>query len=306
MFPHNSPGEAFPWGRKQTQPSTNNASILFSNSPLQTRHTLTRLVVSLSRLTWDRTAPSDSLPPVGPGVSLALPAKSCRTPQACRCPKMSLPRPCNKHGCRENAGPFQSRELAKKTRAGPATFSPQAGEQQQRGPRQEESSSSPPAKQEARHAGRGSRLSPLPVRGSRSATRLLPTLVRCPSQQLCDHTQRPGRALAALPAGNYTLGANLLPLPGEAWGEGRRSKEKEADVEQHQRQSRAQTAARAPRPRRSIFPHQHLAALTPRPACASTKLDFGGEAKEAVTKTSLLLPGRVAGSADKHPPGKET
>lgn len=61
------------------------------------------------------------------------------------------------------------------------------------------------------------------------ATQLLPTLGRCSSQQLGDHPRWPNQALAVLPKGNYTLGANLLPLPGEAW-ERAESTEKESVV----------------------------------------------------------------------------
>lgn len=39
-----------------------------------------------------------------------------------------------------------------------------------------------------------------------SATQMLPTTDRCPSQQHRDHTQQSNRALAVLHPGNYTLG----------------------------------------------------------------------------------------------------
>lgn len=54
-----------------------------------------------------------------------------------------------------------------------------------------------------------------------------------PPRQLGDHTQRPSWALAALPPGNYSLGTNLLPLPGEAGGGQGDGREGEEDTQQH-------------------------------------------------------------------------
>lgn len=181
------------------------------------------------------------------------PLSSCRTPQASGCPKMSLPCPCNKPlmlrecwalselgTCQEDTGwpghllPFRLESSSRKAPGVRRTV--------------------PHLQQSKRRAGRGSRLSPLPVGGRVTpATQLLPTLVRCPSQQLCDHTQRPSRALAAIPPGNYTLGANLLPLPGEAWGEDKESKKERRTGCNTGGKAALQTTTRALQRRKNIF-----------------------------------------------------
>lgn len=58
-----------------------------------------------------------------------------------------------------------------------------------------------------------------------SATQMLPTTDRCPSQQHCDHTQQPNQALAALHPGNYTLGSK--PASSSRGGLGRALGEQE-------------------------------------------------------------------------------
>lgn len=123
-------------------------------------------------------------------------------------------------------GPFQNWECAQKAQGG--HFFPF---------RLESSSKAPGVtgtvlhlRQSQRLVGRGSQLSPLPVGGSLSShpAAAHPCQMPLPAA-LRPHTaaKPPSRALAALPPGNYTLGANLLPLPGEAWGESKESEEKE-------------------------------------------------------------------------------
>lgn len=68
-----------------------------------------------------------------------------------------------------------------------------------------------------RSANTGSQHLPLPVEGELlQPPSCCPPQIGAPPKQLSDHTQRPHWALAALPLGNYTLGANLLPFLGEA------------------------------------------------------------------------------------------
>lgn len=71
-------------------------------------------------------------------------------------------------------------------------------------------------------AGRGSQQPALPVEGEKlqPPSCCPPQAGAPPSSSATTHTQWPNRALAALPPGNYTLGASLLPLAGEAWGDG--------------------------------------------------------------------------------------
>ena len=125
----------------------------------------------------------------------------------------------------DSAGPFQNWELAQKAQAG--CLPPFRVGEQQKGSGKENRASPPAQRAELQRKS----APPLPAGASVTpASPRLPTPGRCPSQQLGDHTPRARRALAALLPGSYTLGTDLLPLPGEVAGGGQGEADKKGQT----------------------------------------------------------------------------
>ncbi|XP_032460929.1 uncharacterized protein LOC116739994 [Phocoena sinus] len=207
----------------------NNAPTFFSNNLLYVKQTFfNMLYFELIRASGAGELTSGDLHPAGPLDPVALLTKFKSHSSGTR---MSPPL-LGTTGI-DNAGPFQNREPAQKAQAGclptfRAGEQPQ-GEQPQEGPAEEDNASSP-----ARRGEPAEGVGPASSCGASItlASPWLPTQGRHPSQQLGDHTPWARRALAALLLGNYSLGTDLLPLPGEAVGRARRGRQEGADAQQ--------------------------------------------------------------------------